>query len=151
MSLPPGRRLGPYEIISPIGAGGVGEVLKAKDTRLQRTVAKSGTRTGLLPREAWRASEILLPEGWMSFLTARDQISLKQAKRGLRAYPAVTGGIEVPEVMGSRSTYVGGRLGGLEGRALTKGDSIVRWKEVGSARRGSYLPISSLTSKRPFT
>jgi serine/threonine protein kinase len=39
MSLPPGRRLGPYEIISPIGAGGMGEVLKAKDTRLQRTVA----------------------------------------------------------------------------------------------------------------
>jgi serine/threonine protein kinase len=31
--------LGPYEIISPIGAGGMGEVLKAKDTRLRRTVA----------------------------------------------------------------------------------------------------------------
>jgi TolB-like protein/predicted Ser/Thr protein kinase len=39
MSLQPGRRLGPYEILSPIGAGGMGEVLKAKDTRLQRTVA----------------------------------------------------------------------------------------------------------------
>ena len=39
MSLPPGRMLGPYEILSSIGAGGMGEVLKAKDTRLQRTVA----------------------------------------------------------------------------------------------------------------
>ena len=39
MSLSPGRRLGPYEILSPIGAGGMGEVYKAKDTRLHRTVA----------------------------------------------------------------------------------------------------------------
>jgi serine/threonine protein kinase len=39
MSLDPGTRLGPYEILSPIGAGGMGEVYKAKDTRLERTVA----------------------------------------------------------------------------------------------------------------
>ena len=37
--LPPGRRLGPCEVLPRIGAGGMGEVLKAKDTRLQRTVA----------------------------------------------------------------------------------------------------------------
>jgi eukaryotic-like serine/threonine-protein kinase len=35
----PGTRLGPYEIVSPIGAGGMGEVYKAKDTRLDRVVA----------------------------------------------------------------------------------------------------------------
>ncbi len=34
-----GTRLGPYEIVSPIGAGGMGEVYKARDTRLERTVA----------------------------------------------------------------------------------------------------------------
>src|SRR5215475_10748460 len=39
MSLGPGTRLGPYEIVAPIGAGGMGEVYKAKDTRLDRTVA----------------------------------------------------------------------------------------------------------------
>ena len=39
MPLNPGRQLGPYEILSPIGAGGMGEVYKATDTRLDRTVA----------------------------------------------------------------------------------------------------------------
>src|ERR1700722_4301621 len=39
MPLTSGTKLGPYEIISPIGAGGMGEVYRAKDTRLDRTVA----------------------------------------------------------------------------------------------------------------
>ncbi len=39
MALTPGTRLGPYEVISAIGAGGMGEVYKARDARLQRDVA----------------------------------------------------------------------------------------------------------------
>ncbi len=41
MPLTPGTQLGPYEIVSPIGAGGMGEVYKARDTRLDRTVVTS--------------------------------------------------------------------------------------------------------------
>ncbi|HEY6065314.1 MAG TPA: protein kinase [Thermoanaerobaculia bacterium] len=39
MALAAGTRLGPYEVVAPIGAGGMGEVYRAKDTRLERTVA----------------------------------------------------------------------------------------------------------------
>src|SRR5438874_8555693 len=39
MSLPTGTRLGPYEILAPIGAGGMGEVYRAHDSRLERQVA----------------------------------------------------------------------------------------------------------------
>jgi serine/threonine protein kinase len=39
MSLAAGSKLGPYEILAPIGAGGMGEVYRARDTKLKRDVA----------------------------------------------------------------------------------------------------------------
>src|SRR5438067_5843536 len=46
MTIAAGTRLGPYEIVAPIGAGGMGEVWRARDTRLDRSVAIK-----VLPRE----------------------------------------------------------------------------------------------------
>ena len=39
MTIATGTRLGPYEVLSPLGAGGTGEVYRARDTRLERDVA----------------------------------------------------------------------------------------------------------------
>jgi eukaryotic-like serine/threonine-protein kinase len=46
MGLISGTKLGPYEIVSPLGAGGMGEVHRARDSRLDRTVAVKVIRSG---------------------------------------------------------------------------------------------------------
>ena len=53
-----------------------------------------------------------------------DQIMFNAAKNGCRCYLAVAGGFDLPEVLGSKSTYVRGKLGGFEGRTLKKDDVI---------------------------
>lgn len=62
---------------------------------------------------------------WHSIRVRRgDVIRFGQVQNGCRTYLAVTGGVDVPPVMGSRSTYVSGRLGGQEGRPLAAKDLI---------------------------
>jgi len=62
---------------------------------------------------------------WRSHLLRRgDILSFKGARSGCRAYLAVGGGISVPVIMGSKSTNLAARFGGLEGRSLRKGDIL---------------------------
>jgi biotin-dependent carboxylase-like uncharacterized protein len=64
-------------------------------------------------------------ETWTSFrVKAGQTLSFDFLKKGARAYIAIGGGIDVPVVLGSRSTYALGALGGHEGRALQAGDSL---------------------------
>ena len=55
MTLEVGSRLGPYEILSPLGAGGMGEVYRAKDPRLARDVAVKVLPEDFLEGEEARA------------------------------------------------------------------------------------------------
>ena len=55
-------------------------------------------------------------------------ISFHWPKKGCRSYLAVAGGIDIPKVMGSSSTYVKSHIGGVEGRPLRAGDCLKRGK-----------------------
>jgi len=55
-----------------------------------------------------------------------DMIQMGSVTRGCRAYLALAGGVDVPEVMGSRATYTGAAMGGYKGRMLASGDIIRR-------------------------
>jgi len=56
-----------------------------------------------------------------------DVLSFGSVRGGCRAYVSVKGGVDVPVVLGSRSTFVRGGFGGLSGRALRNGDVISRF------------------------
>jgi biotin-dependent carboxylase-like uncharacterized protein len=57
-------------------------------------------------------------------LEAGDVVKVGNARSGLRSYVAFSGGLDVPLRLGSRATYLRGRLGGMQGRALRKGDRL---------------------------
>jgi urea carboxylase len=87
--------------------------------------------------------------GWRSFeVSAGSELRLGTAiAPGLRSYVAVRGGIDVPEVLGSRSTFMLGKFGGHGGRALRDGD-VLRWLDVDGARPPP-LPHGLNESLRP--
>lgn len=76
--------------------------------------ADLGTTADGTPLPLWRP--IMVPGG--------VAVSAASAVRGCRGYVAIAGGIDVPAVLGSRSTYARASLGGFEGRALRRGDLL---------------------------
>ncbi len=65
--------------------------------------------------------------GWRTVkVNPGDIIRIPRAAQGCRGYLAVTGGIDVPRMMGSRSTFVRAKIGGVQGRGLIKGDILHR-------------------------
>ena len=69
-------------------------------------------------------ADIPVPMWKPVFIRKGSELVFGAAVAGSRAYLAVAGGIDVPVIMNSRSTYVKAKIGGLEGRALRKGDVL---------------------------
>lgn len=86
------------------------------------------------PLPCWRP--FVAPEGSiLGFGNARD---------GLRAYLAIAGGIDVPIVLGSRSTFTKGGLGGFEGRTIQSGDRLHSAAGALSRVEGRTFPTESI-------
>jgi antagonist of KipI len=82
-------------------------------------------------------ANIRLPTWRAIYVRSASILSFGAARWGCRAYLAVAGGIDVPAVMGSRSTNPRAGIGGIGGRALRKGD------EIPTLPHGSRDPIAS--------
>jgi antagonist of KipI len=82
-----------------------------------------------------------LPAGHVVHLEASDELKFGPPKIGCRAWLAISGGVDVPVVLGSRSADLRANFGGLEGRALRDGD-IIRL----APRSGSSIPATGISS-----
>lgn len=88
---------------------------------------------------------------WEAFiLKAGEVLAFGMSRRGVRAYLGIAGGIDVPPYLGSRSTHVRGRIGGMNGRALEKGDQLPLGRAsdpqdamVGRKLRKDLIPVYS--------
>ena len=97
-------------------------------------VALSGAR--MTPR--LDGAEMPLDEAFS--VRAGQVLKFDYLKAGARGYLAVAGGFAVPEVLGSRSTYTLGGLGGFQGRRLAAGDELTVGTPTTGARAGVRLP-----------
>jgi biotin-dependent carboxylase-like uncharacterized protein len=87
-----------------------------------------------------RETGALLKPGWSHVLAAGSTIvfpGIPDAAAGARAYLALAGGIDVPTVLGSRSTALAAAFGGLDGRALRIGDIVGSTAPPGDSRVAS--------------
>ncbi|ANI28494.1 hypothetical protein PL78_01400 [Yersinia entomophaga] len=88
-----------------------------------------------------RLDDQLLWTGWRYPVKAGQRIQLNVPLRGMRSYLAISGGIDVPEMLGSRSTDLKAGFGGHQGRLIKEGDEL----PLGKASR---LPKESVGIKQ---
>jgi len=82
-----------------------------------------------------------LPAGHVAHLQRGDELKFRRAQFGCRCWLAISGGIDVPTVLGSRSTDLRANFGGLEGRTLRDGDVLPL-----ARRPGSSSPATGISS-----
>jgi len=100
-----------------------------QDTKVAITGADLTATINGEPAPAWKS--LLIKSG--------DVLSFPRLNSGCRAYLAIAGGIDVPEVMKSASTYIKASIGGLSGRPLRQGD-VLRDKAVTASSAAARIP-----------
>jgi biotin-dependent carboxylase-like uncharacterized protein len=113
-------RMGNLILKNPIGEAGIEMTsigMKAdvlEDAVIAITGAEADAKLNSQPIPLWTAVEI----------KKGDTLNIAASNKGFRTYLCIAGGVEVPLFLGSKSTYAMGKLGGIRGRALKKGDVI---------------------------
>ncbi|HEX9726004.1 MAG TPA: 5-oxoprolinase subunit PxpB [Vicinamibacteria bacterium] len=92
-----------------------------------------------------------IPAGSSFLARAGNVLSFSGRRAGCRAYVAVAGGLGVPEVLGSRATYVASILGGYKGRALERGDVLTALSSERAASPGRRWPHASISTEGAAT
>lgn len=90
-----------------------------------------------------RLNKVPIAPGSSFTVTRGDELVFGSARSGCRAYLAVRGGFDIPLVLGSRSTSLKYRLGGLDGRALRAGDELA-FRQAGTTE--GFVPSHSPSS-----
>jgi len=83
-----------------------------------------------------------VPAGHTALINAGEELKFNHPKTGCRCWLAISGGIDVPTVLGSRSTDLRASFGGFEGRALRDGDKL----PLGNFRRSQTAAIGRISS-----
>ena len=83
---------------------------------------------------------IALPMNTSHFVRSGQMLAFGARGNGARAYVAVAGGIDVPEVLGSRATHIASGVGGVVGRALQPGDRLLTGEVGTAAYAGRSVP-----------
>jgi biotin-dependent carboxylase-like uncharacterized protein len=121
---------------NPEGAAGLEAVFQGPEIRFERDAVIAVCGAHMPPR-----LDGVEQPSWTSFAVKPGQtLSFGFLKSGARAYIAIAGGADVPVVLGSRSTYPLGALGGFEGRALKAGDRVQVGAQPPDAKPGRSVP-----------
>ena len=118
------------------GAAAFEATFQGPELRFGRDAVVAVAGAALTPKVDGQAQE-----NWTSFAVKSGQVlGFDFLKSGARAYIAIDGGIDVPVVLGSRSTYALGALGGFEGRKLAAGDIVPLGAASARAQPGRSVP-----------
>jgi antagonist of KipI len=136
-------RVGNLLVGNEEGEAGLETAIMGLKLKAKREVVIAITGGDLFPTlngeslEMWRSH--LLVEG--------DILAFKRVRQGCRAYLCLGGGVAVPKVMGSKSTFLSGKFGGFEGRALKKGDVLhvadlpTPLERIGVSLPSEWIPV----------